>query len=298
MSGRAWIFIGGIAAISLLVLLAVAVRNPPSEIRLPDPERLAQVAGHRPGAARCHPDRLGWLAGARAAHELAACREAAEEYRLRRAGLTQQIRASDAAEAMVTLGYYQFLAMLAGFVVGLVTLVAAGFAAWYAKRAAEAAETALRHSERVSYAELRAYLFIGSTKVLRDPAGQHEIEITLQNSGQTPARRVTIWVRWDLAPYPFGISFPEDFTEFPMTYQAIGPGMTRTIGQETALSPGQVAEIRAGRLALIFSVRFEYETYSDERIVEPCVHLHATGPKFAEEALVLTSVFHYAAASP
>jgi hypothetical protein len=63
-----------------------------------------------------------------------------------------------------------------------------------AARAATVAEDALKHAERASETELRAYLHVSALVAKYDPDGVPiEIETTICNYGRTPAMNVSYW---------------------------------------------------------------------------------------------------------
>lgn len=151
----------------------------------------AEEGKYSPGSPACYPSRLNSLPGREAADERYRCEQGAEEHRLKSDDLVQQTRAADAAVANVRLTYQQSLMLLAGTIVGLLTLIAAFYAAWFAKRAAEAAEKGVRHAEDTSDAELRPWVSITvvAGKVLkRDLSISLEYDVIFENLGKTVAK--------------------------------------------------------------------------------------------------------------
>lgn len=110
----------------------------PVEPRLPSYQISEAVKpDYRAGGSQCEPSVIAKLSGVEAARKIDSCEDAAEQHRLQSNDLTQQTRAADAAREGVFLNYNQAVLTVAGLIVGGFTLMAAGFAAWYAKRAAD-----------------------------------------------------------------------------------------------------------------------------------------------------------------
>ncbi len=152
---------------------------------------------YRAGGSRCSPEALARLGGAEALAEKDRCAEAAEEHRLKSDDLVQQTRAADAARAGAILGYDVAMMTLVGVLLGLFTVIAAGLAAYYARRAYLEAEKSLKHQERATRLQLQPFLYWKSTSCeaeqLADGKCFVEIRIDVQNAGQTPALNV----RWN-----------------------------------------------------------------------------------------------------
>ena len=90
-----------------------------------------------PGAAKCTPSRLSKLPELDAADEKYRCDMALE--REKNLEIIQAMRSADASVASVEISYRQTLIAIIGAVFGIFTLVAAAFAAWYARAGAIAA---------------------------------------------------------------------------------------------------------------------------------------------------------------
>lgn len=148
------------AIIGFLVLSAVVwALMRPAFPNLPSSEyQKANDPEYGPGSPRCYPSRLARLPKREAPDERYRCEQGAEEHRLKSDDLIQQTRAADASVAMVDLTYRQTLLGLAGAIFGVLTLIAAAFAAWYARDAAHAARDSLIHSKAASAADLRPWL--------------------------------------------------------------------------------------------------------------------------------------------
>ncbi|RSU69653.1 hypothetical protein BRX37_23940 [Sphingomonas sp. S-NIH.Pt3_0716] len=90
-----------------------------------------------PGAAKCTPSRLSKLPELDAADEKYRCDMALEREKYQE--IIQAMRSADASVASVELSYRQTLIAIIGAVFGIVTLIAAASAAWYARMGAIAA---------------------------------------------------------------------------------------------------------------------------------------------------------------
>lgn len=190
-----------IGYLTIAVVSWVLLRPPPFELTGRQDQK-AQRSAYSPGSPRCYPSRISSLPAGEASDERYRCEQAAEEYRLKSDDLVQQTRAADAAYAIVDLTYRQTLISLAAALVGLLTLGAAVYAAWYARRAAEetgrgaeAAEGSLTLSRNVSKAELRPWIAT-ECAVKRFQADDKQIsceyEIVFSNLGKTEAQEFYI----------------------------------------------------------------------------------------------------------
>jgi hypothetical protein len=167
-------------AIAALGAFALRPVDLPSYQELQGPK-----ANYRPGGTSCDPARLRSIPGGNAPNERIRCEDAAEEYRLKRNDLVQQARSANAAEALVAFTYRQTGLLLVGTILGLLTLGAAAYAAWYAKRAAEAAEKDLAHSLHSARPHLNAE---DESVVIDENADpQFVARVVLRNVGGTPA---------------------------------------------------------------------------------------------------------------
>jgi hypothetical protein len=160
---------------------------------------------YQAGGTSCKPEEIRALPADRERlRKREACEDAAEQHRINTNDLIQQTRAADAAAAGVWVAVWQSRATVFGLIVGFYTLAAAAFAAFYAreaaahtassvieaKRAADAAETALRDSMVANTAQLRAYLTI--KRVYIKQGARNAIWVDIANTGQTPAFSVKI----------------------------------------------------------------------------------------------------------
>jgi hypothetical protein len=176
------------ALVGFVALVGIAI---PLVIPPPFLPRYEQKQGpgpsYRPGGSECDPARLKGLSGGNAANEREDCEEAAEEHRLKQNDLVQQARSANAAEAITRLAYQQTLLLFLGTVVGFLTMGAAVYAAWFAKRAAEAAEKDLSHGLHAA----RAYLALDRDTASFDKASKTlTVQFVLKNVGTTPADKL------------------------------------------------------------------------------------------------------------
>lgn len=181
-----------LAVVGFLALAAVAwaVMRPAYPVLPTSEYQKAQETEYSPGNPRCYPSRLNALPEREAADERYRCEQGAEEHRLKSDDLVQQTRAADAAVAIVHLTYGQSLMGLAGTIAGLMTLIAAAFAAWYARHAAQVGSEGNRIAADTAHKQLRAYLGRGDAKTIISREGgtmRAHFEFGLRNFGQTPA---------------------------------------------------------------------------------------------------------------
>ncbi len=158
----------------------------------------AAQADYRAGGRECAPEILAKLPPAQSLSKRDACDDAAEQHRLQRDDLVQQTRAADAAREGVFLNYTQSVLALAGVILGLFTLFAAGAAAWFAKRAADetkrsadAADNALIEAGKTNETHLRPWLQV---EIINKPrmaiakgSPRIPLRIRVTNKGNSPA---------------------------------------------------------------------------------------------------------------
>jgi hypothetical protein len=121
----------------------------------------------------------------------------------RSSDLCAQWKAADAARSSANASWVSFYV---GTLIGLLTLGAAAAAAWYAKeaanhtksgsdearRAADAAEQQLRHSDIITKAQLRTYFSAEAETLEVENGNVLLLAVKMRNVGQTPAREVRI----------------------------------------------------------------------------------------------------------
>lgn len=193
----------------------------------------AEEGQYSPGSPNCYPSRLNDLPDREAANERYRCETQADQHRLQNDDLIQQTRSADAAVEAVGLTYRQLLMELAGTIFGVLTLLAAAYAAWYARRAAEAGGAANRIAQTSAERQLRAYMAVSECQVeIFYDDDQIIMQVTLENCGQTPAHNVRIMAESYAAPYPLEVERP--FLEVEEDwYTTVGPG--KTLGSTKSL---------------------------------------------------------------
>jgi len=164
----------------------------PAYPSLPTNEYLkAEETGYSPSSPRCLPSRLKNLSDTEAADERYRCEVQSQTQSIESADLVQQARSADAANASVQLTYRQLLVEIAAGICGLLTLLAAAYAAWYARRAAEANHVA----NNIARDGNRAWLSLeaGESGVLwiRPNELEFTTPIELTNFGNSPA--LDVW---------------------------------------------------------------------------------------------------------
>lgn len=239
----------------------VALR--PGYPSLPSGElKRAKYGEYSPGSPVCYPSHLNGLSDEEAADERYRCEVEADKHRLQGDDLLQQTRSANAAEAAVGLTYRQTLIELAGGILGLLTLLAAAYAAWYAKKAAEAGHAANLLAETNHQQSLSPYIAISHGSFKIDDDVQPIAQIELRNFGQSPAIDVQTWFHIWIECFPLHDPLPRAPDNLPKSRSIIGPGGTSDIHHPRGgpLSAFEQAEILAGRAAMYV---FGESTYRD-----------------------------------
>ena len=131
----------------------------PAYPNLPTNEyKKAEETEYSPGSANCYPSRLKSLSDGESLDERYRCETQAEQHRLQGDDLVQQTRAADASVKAVDIAFRQSLIDLAGAIFGMLTLLAAAYAAWYARKAAESGGRANEIALKTSRGYLAAVL--------------------------------------------------------------------------------------------------------------------------------------------
>lgn len=202
-----------VAAIALWTFLR------PVEPRLPSYQISEAVKpDYRAGGSQCEPSVIAKLPVAEAASKRDTCEDAAEQHRLQSNDLTQQTRAADAAREGVFLNYNQAVLAVIGVIVGLFTLIAAGFAAWYAKRAADETKASAE-----LYRKREGGRLIPKIELIDWGVG-----ISVENVGPTQVTMIAVDCFVYAEPPPPKIPFP--MTDAFRYAVAIRPGGTFSFG--------------------------------------------------------------------
>jgi hypothetical protein len=173
-----------------------------------------------------------------------------------------------------------FLALLA-------TLAATAWSAWAAMRAAQAADRSVQLSEAVAGAQLRAYLLPGTFTLTSLAKGRYRITVPTRNSGQTPARNITLRIGHAVVACPLPFPLPDIDLADPMNFHAIAPGTERMAMLDFTLSTEEVAEIGAGEAAVICRICYSYQIHDGRLVEEPIFDMMAHGEDFATERMTV-----------
>lgn len=183
------------------------------------------------------------------------CRREASD---RNSDLCAQWKAADAAADSVLWTERSFYLELGGMLVGLVTLGAAIAAAWFAKRAADAAHVSIRPWLAISVSADEAIVTATTIRL--------KLTVLAKNIGQTPA--LDVWceprigrlVNRDVSASGSVIEWPADEGEFFSIKRmhpnsgAILPGGERSFTKEFTIGTAECIHYGAGRVLLQFAV--------------------------------------------
>jgi hypothetical protein len=165
-----------------------------------------------------------------------------------------------AAEEQVSLNWFQS-------VVGLFTVVAAGFAALFAKQAAEAARDNLAHDKRSSRTELRPWLSSSGFDV--HPFQEGEIDgvrvpygliarVNFLNIGKTPALRATVFTDHRVRPFDEQEAPVFTVVDGPFNPGVIGPNRD-IYGVQVGIGPQETDMVMGRRARIWLYARAEYQ---------------------------------------
>lgn len=129
----------------------------------------------------------------------------------------------------------------------------------------------LRHSQKVSDAQLRAYVGFHPGEKIEQQRGFWRARIKVENFGQTPAVDMqTIYMVFYL-PFPLSKplpDFPEDYA--PLNSAPLMPGQSREVWTGgIVITPAQQLAIATFRACIVTRLHVIYHTYSGERIERP-----------------------------
>jgi hypothetical protein len=189
--------------------------------------------------------------------------------------LCAQWKAADAAKESAEWAGSTFWLGVAGAAISFLTLLAAGFAAWYARkaalhtadsvdqaeRAAKAAEDTLDETRRVTAAQLRPYVSFTEPRKRDDEPFSREsnLYIAIQNFGQIPALDVRLSMGENFLVEPI-----KD-TQIPLvvvdaSYGMIAPGDKREDSIRTKnMHPSEIARAAEGKVTLFIRLRLDYD---------------------------------------
>lgn len=184
----------GILAATLLGAIGSAILIfflSPDQLQLPAyEEQQTANTSYYPGGSDCRPEVLSNLARSKRAGEADRCRDAAEEYRLKQQDLIQQTRAANAAAAGVEVGSEMARMTLAGLIIGFLTVIAAGMAAWYARKAFVSADKQTTMQERQMHMLSRPFVYIDSMVFQKGGGDRERFVFNIKNIGASPAMRL------------------------------------------------------------------------------------------------------------
>jgi hypothetical protein len=151
-----FVTVAGIAGLTIWAWLYVSPRNP-------DPTAYQDVSGPQqdywPGGADCEPKRLNSLPPKEAPRERERCAKAAKDHYESQTALKEAVRANELAEEGLRLSaqqaraaFVQTIATVLAFGAAILAAEFAGFAAWHAKRSADADNDALEATRLASEA--------------------------------------------------------------------------------------------------------------------------------------------------
>lgn len=293
---------GGLSAIVALVCVYVWFTNVPPAPNLPAYQYgQAPKSDYYPGGSSCKPEALSRLTGQKAVRERDRCAEDAENHRHDSDDLVQQTRAADAASASAYYAYRQTRLMLIEIIGGIVTLVAAVFAAIYArkaaihtqesateaKRAADAAEKQLvssLHSARacITPESERVKLDAGDPPILR-------VEYRARNTGQTPAQGLLFSVSKSFRPFVGG-GKATHLGRSVWNHGTVGPTHPIELYMDVTLTDDQSQMLEDGVAYVTLELEGHFITAFDERWM--IRHEMVIEPKSLETGVVYTSNMH------
>lgn len=198
-----------------------------------------------PGGHRCAPFYLTRMPWGPWSDARDACLEAQEQHRLAINDLSQQRRAAQAAEREVAVGYQQTWIALWGVMLGILTLTAAGLAAYYAGVAALSSQQAISLSREVNGTQLRAWISVAEYEPVINVGQDGKIEFIGfyflgENVGSTPALDATMSTDWSSQ---FGNPQFTEERDFGDSKTVIGP-RTKFKSSEIYFSPLRMMESR------------------------------------------------------
>lgn len=205
-----------VAALGCLILAAVVLwLLKPEQPRLRADESVKAIqSSYEANHPECQPPGLAKLSARKRPPKAADCAERAEQHYEQASGLVQARRQADAANASTILAYKQTWIAACGAVLGLLTLIAAGLAAYFAKqaadwtrasaehtktgaeearRSADASVSTLAETRKANQVQLRPYIAFDAPDDARfDVENSTPIRIMVKNFGTVPASEVVI----------------------------------------------------------------------------------------------------------
>ena len=221
-----------------------------------------QSATYQAGGADCRPEVLALLAGKEAASEGNRCSEASEQHRLQSDDLIQQTRAADAAQSGARTAFEATRVALWGLIGGLLTLVAAAFAAYYARRAYLETKRSADLAEKSLEITARPFIYLEGLdwEELSDDDTLFGLKFTfrLGNLGHLPATNLRIYPSAELGE--LGKVTTPIYNANPITIGACPRGVTRKVFGYVLFKDDELELFNQNRLTIFLSVKVIFDT--------------------------------------
>lgn len=233
----------------------------------------AQAVDYQAGGSNCRPHVLARLTGDKAASEANRCKEADEEHRLKINDLIQQTRAADAAQAAAMVGFDATKIALAGLIGGMLTLVAAGFAAYYARRTYLQARDSFEMS-------VRPYVYIEDIEVKEVVEREiYRVEFKIRNCGDTPAIGVKLLMSSEFLDSNVHDSAPNFEKDSEVMLESIPPREKRSGVMGVIFTPEQFEQLMSHKLTVWLYVKLTFDSrFRKDKVVNE--RRFATGEDF------------------
>lgn len=195
--------------------------------------------------------------------------------------LCAQWAAANAARESAAISLQSLRWSIGGFIALLLTLVASGWAAWAATKAARAAERSIELADASAKRQLRSYLVAKNFQLKNVEAGQAPVlTYEVKNVGQTPAYNVRVLAeRFETAEGECVSKVKRRFSPVkgPISETVLGSGDASRCGFvfDAPLNSDQVAGIRAGtRCVGVFGVISYRDIFKRRHLVTFKLFLH------------------------
>lgn len=276
-SYRRFIYTGfGCLIGSVLIWVAFS----PSQPNLPfHPDSKPQPTDYQAGGSNCSPEVLARLTGEKGASERKRCTEAAEQYRLQTSDLIQQTRAADAAQASAWSAYESNRITLAGLIGGFLTLVAALFAAYYARRAYLENKRSADIAEEALKIETRPFLHLESIDWIEsemDGELHFRFQFNIKNIGKLPANNVRVWT--SVVPTDAREGTEHEFNGPPLMISTCPAGVTRKVFDFARLDLVESNGFNDNELGIALAVRVIFDTrFRRDKVIDEFRYAMAYG---------------------
>ena len=214
------------------------------------------------------------------------------------ANLAIQRSIADSSQIIAQYTPNQFYLGLGALTLSLITVIASGFAAWFAygavseaRKSTFIANQALSISADTAKKQLRAYLVLTGTSIPSEiPEGRFVVKTGFKNCGQTPARVTKLGYRAFVSTK----LEPSNFIPFKMSsYNAIvGPGeeVHFHMGDTSSLIPEFRSLVAQGKLNLAMRIQ---AVYTDIYDIEHTIKFTRTveGPRELNAQFALSEIY-------